>query len=170
MLERIPYDRRAAVSYAHKWAFERNLAYYDYEEIGGDCTNFASQCLFAGTGVMNYDPVYGWYYIDANRKSPSWTGVEYFYDFLTRPDETVGPVGMQTSLDGIMPGDMVQLRFNKEVFSHTPVVVDVGYPPTMENVLLAAHSYDADWRPLSTYFFHEVRFIHILGAYRDISQ
>ena len=170
MLERIPYDRRAAVSYAHKWAFERNPAYYDYEEIGGDCTNFASQCLFAGTGVMNYDPVYGWYYIDANRKSPSWTGVEYFYDFLTRPDETVGPVGMQTSLDGIMPGDMVQLRFNKEVFSHTPVVVDVGYPPTMENVLLAAHSYDADWRPLSTYFFHEVRFIHILGAYRDISQ
>lgn len=168
MLERIPYNRRAAVAYAHQWAFGRNPAYYDYEEIGGDCTNFASQCLFAGTGVMNYDGLQGWYYIDANRKSPSWTGVEYFYQFLIRPSETVGPFGVEVGLDEILPGDMVQFRFDKEVFSHTPVVVDVGYPPTAENVLLAAHSYDADWRPLSTYFFHEVRFIHILGAYREI--
>lgn len=166
VLERIPYDRRAAVAYAYKWAFGRNPAYYDYEEIGGDCTNFASQCLFAGTGVMNYDPLYGWYYIDANRKSPSWTGVEYFYDFLTRAQEGSGPFGEQTALDGLMPGDMVQLRFEKERFSHTPVVVEVGYPPTLENTLVAAHSYDANRRPLSTYFFREIRFLHILGAYR----
>ena len=55
MLERIPYDRRAAVAYAHQWAYGRNPDFYDYEEIGGDCTNFASQCLYAGTGVMNFD-------------------------------------------------------------------------------------------------------------------
>ncbi len=64
MLERIPYDRRAAVAYAHQWAYGRNPDFYDYEEIGGDCTNFASQCLYAGTGVMNFDPVYGWFYRD----------------------------------------------------------------------------------------------------------
>ena len=62
MLERIPYDRRAAVAYAHQWAYGRNPDFYDYEEIGGDCTNFASQCLYAGTGVMNFDPIYGWFY------------------------------------------------------------------------------------------------------------
>lgn len=39
MLERIPYDRRAAVAYAHQWAYGRNPDFYDYEEIGGDCTN-----------------------------------------------------------------------------------------------------------------------------------
>ena len=43
-----PYDRRAAVEYAHKWAFGRNPEFYDFSEIGGDCTNFASQCLYAG--------------------------------------------------------------------------------------------------------------------------
>ena len=74
----IPYDRKAALRYAHKWAFGRNPAYYDYEELGGDCTNFASQCLYAGTGVMNFTPDLGWYYIDANRKAPAWTGVPYF--------------------------------------------------------------------------------------------
>ena len=37
------YDRRAAVLYAHRWAYGRNPAFYDYEGLGGDCTNFASQ-------------------------------------------------------------------------------------------------------------------------------
>ena len=48
-----PYDRLEAVIYAHRWAYGRNPAFYDYEEIGGDCTNYASQCIYAGTGVMN---------------------------------------------------------------------------------------------------------------------
>ena len=71
----LPYDRDAAVAYAHRWAYGRNPNYYDYENIGGDCTNFASQCIYAGCGVMNYTPTFGWYYFDANRKAPAWTGV-----------------------------------------------------------------------------------------------
>ena len=50
------YDRSAAVLYAHQWAYGRNPAFYDYENVGGDCTNFASQCVFAGSGVMNFTP------------------------------------------------------------------------------------------------------------------
>lgn len=166
----IPYDRKAAVAYAHKWAFGRNPNYYDYEEIGGDCTNFASQCLYAGTGIMDFEPVFGWYYIDANQKSPSWTGVEYFYDYITRKAENTGPFGIEATLDQVLPGDFVQIRFNREVFGHTPIIVDMGDPPTLENTLIAAHSYDADWRPLSTYFFQEIRFLHILGARQPLPQ
>ena len=54
------YDRRAAVAYARKWAFTRNPEYYDFNGIGGDCTNFASQCVFAGAGFMNRTPTFGW--------------------------------------------------------------------------------------------------------------
>ena len=50
------YDRNAVVLYAHQWAYGRNPAFYDYEHLGGDCTNFASQCVFAGSGVMNFTP------------------------------------------------------------------------------------------------------------------
>ena len=39
------YDRNAVVLYAHQWAYGRNPAFYDYEHLGGDCTNFASQCV-----------------------------------------------------------------------------------------------------------------------------
>lgn len=45
------YDRRAAVLYAHRWAYGRNPAFYDYEGLGGDCTNFASQCAFMPAAV-----------------------------------------------------------------------------------------------------------------------
>lgn len=167
MLERIPYDRRAAVAYAHQWAYGRNPDFYDYEEIGGDCTNFASQCLYAGTGVMNFNPVYGWFYRDPNDKAPAWTGVEYFFDFITRQTPSPGPFGISTTLSELEPGDFVQFRFNKDVFGHTPVVVEIGRPATLQNTLIAAHSYDADWRPLSTYYFQEIRFLHIQGAYRE---
>ena len=53
-----------------------------FNGLGGDCTNFASQCIFAGSGVMNYTPVTGWYYISANNRTASWTGVEHLYNFL----------------------------------------------------------------------------------------
>lgn len=163
----IPYDRARAVAYAHRWAFGRNPAYYDYEDLGGDCTNFASQCLFAGTGVMNYTPTFGWYYINANQKAPAWTGVPYFYNFLTRlPPPGPGPVGVEVDrLEQLEPGDFVQLMFREGVWGHTPIIVAMGRRPTLENTLIAAHSYDADNRPLSSYTVLRYRFIHILGAY-----
>lgn len=52
------YDRAAAVAYARKWAVGRNPKFYDFNDIGGDCTNFASQCIYAGCGVMNFLPLY----------------------------------------------------------------------------------------------------------------
>ena len=159
------YDRRAVVRYAHRWAYGRNPAFYDYEEVGGDCTNFASQCVFAGSGVMNFTPDLGWYYIDANQKAPAWTGVEYFWNFMTRREISQGPVGVPCQLADLRPGDLVQLSFNGEEFQHTPVVVAVRRPVlSLNDVLIAAHSYDADNRPLSTYTFQDIRFLHILGT------
>ena len=113
------YDRRAVVRYAHRWAYGRNPAFYDYEEVGGDCTNFASQCVFAGSGVMNFTPDLGWYYIDANQKAPAWTGVEYFWNFMTRREISQGPVGVPCELGDLRPGDLVQLSFSGESFQHT---------------------------------------------------
>ncbi len=160
------YDWQAAVQYAHRWAYGRNPAFYDYEDLGGDCTNFASQCVFAGSSIMNFTPTFGWYYIDANQKAPAWTGVEYFWNFFTRKTFSVGPVGDPSSLEAIRPGDIVQLSFKGGSFQHSPVVVSVGTEPTLENVLVAAHSYDADNRPLSTYEFRDIRFLHITGTIR----
>ena len=160
-----PYDREAAVAYAHRWAFARNPRFYDYEHLGGDCTNFASQCIYAGTGVMNFLPIFGWYYIDANENSPSWTGVPYLFDFLTRSEKSVGPVGEDVQITQLEPGDILQLSFDGIQYKHTPVVVAVRAPITPATVWVAAHSEDADYRPLNTYQYRSIRYIHIPGFY-----
>ena len=157
------YDRASAVAYAHRWAYGRNPRFYDYEEIGGDCTNFASQCLYAGSGVMDYTPTYGWYYIDANRKSPSWTGVEYLYNYLTRERTSLGPAAREVSRSEMQPGDIVQLSFDGVRFAHSPIVVELS----ARDLLVAAHSYDADYRPLATYEYRAIRFLHVTGVWKE---
>lgn len=154
------YDRAKAVAYAHKWAFGRNPAYYDFENIGGDCTNFASQCIYAGGGVMNFTPTFGWYYVSAARRAPAWTGVEYLWNFLTRDKRSAGPYGRPCQLSELEPGDIVQLSFDGQTYTHCPVVVSA----TPGEILIAAHTYDADNRPLSSYDYRKLRCLHITGV------
>lgn len=160
----LPYNRQAAVQYAHRWAYGRNPRFYDYQGLGGDCTNFASQCLYAGTGIMNFTPVYGWYYRSANEKAPAWTGVPFFKNFLLRTELSPGPTGALAAPEDVLPGDFVQLNFSSQEYGHTLVIVEVGPPGDLSQILVAAHSMDADWRPLSSYAFTGLRFLHILGA------
>ncbi len=70
---------------------------------------------------MNFTPVFGWYYISPNEKSPSWTGVPYLFDFfLTRTQTSVGPAGQDTDISQIEPGDVLQLSFDGIQYKHTP--------------------------------------------------
>lgn len=151
------YNRAAAVEYARRWAFGRNPAYYDFEKIGGDCTNFASQCIFAGARVMNHTPVTGWYYRTTSDRTASWTGVEYLYRFLTS-NRSVGPYGHAVDRAEALPGDIVQLGRDGG-FYHSPVITSVS-----RGILVAAHTLDASDRPLETYVYDKVRFIHIDGV------
>jgi len=146
------------VAYARRWALGRNPAYYDYQAIGGDCTNFASQCLYAGAGIMNYTPVTGWFYRTAMDRTAAWTGVEYLYRFLmgnTGP----GPYAREVDQREVLPGDLVQLGDGTGHFYHTPVITAVQ--PVL---LVSAHTYDALDRPLDSYVFRQVRFLHIPGV------
>lgn len=152
------YNRTAAVEYAKKWALDRNPAYFDFESIGGDCTNFASQCIYAGAKVMNYTKVLGWYYRSLSDRTPSWSGVSFLYNFLIN-NRSVGPFGHVVSESEIMIGDIVQLGKNDGSFYHSPVITSVS--PV---ILVAAHSFDALNRPLYSYTYDVARFIHIDGV------
>ena len=152
------YDRDAAVAYARKWALSRNPAYYDFEKIGGDCTNFASQAIYAGARVKNFTPVMGWYYRSAFDRAPAWSGVEYLYNFLIN-NKSVGPYAHVVSAGEAMPGDIVQLGISNGHFYHSPVITSVS--PT---IMVAAHTDDSLNRPLSSYTYDQARFIHIDGV------
>lgn len=159
----MPYDRDAAVAYAEKWAYGRNPEFFDFSDLGGDCTNFASQCLYAGSGVMNYTPVFGWYYISLQQRAPAWTGVNELYRFLVN-NQGPGPRAVLTELNRIEKGDIIQLRLiSEDKFDHSPVVTDPG-DRTPETIIVAAHSVDSKCRPLSSYRYRELRPLHIVGV------
>ena len=157
-MREIPYNRDAAVAYARSWALGRNPAYYNFENIGGDCTNFASQCIYAGAQTMNFTPVMGWYYRSSNDRTASWTGVEFLYNFLVN-NEGIGPYARIVSQREVEPGDIVQLGTASGDFYHSPVITAVT--PT---ILIAAHTYDALDIPLSSYAYEVARFLHIEGV------
>ncbi len=159
-----PYDRNKAVQYAHKWAYARNPEYLDFENMGGDCTNFASQCIYAGSGIMNYTPVYGWYYINSFNRTASWTGVNYLYDFLIN-NKGSGPFAQEVDVSDVEPGDLAQVSFSdNKIFNHSPVVVKVESPAKPDGIYVAAHTFDTDYYRLTDFEPAYIRYLHILGV------
>lgn len=153
-----PLNIPAEIAYARKWAFSRNPAYYDFDKIGGDCTDFVSQCLYAGGAVMNYTRDTGWYYSSLHDRAAAWTSVEYFYKFIVN-NKGVGPFGRVIPLSQISPGDIIQLGTDSR-FYHSLLVVNIysGVP------YVAAHTFDAFNRPLTTYVYDNIRCLQIIGA------
>ena len=152
------YDREKAVAYAHRWAYGRNPRYANFDGMGGDCTNFVSQCLAAGGCAMNLTPTLGWYFYTLDTRSPAWSGVEYLYNFLTR-NRGVGPYGSEVSAEQLLPGDLVQLSFDGERYGHCALIVT-----TLPEIRVAAHTFNSDNRPLGSYTFQKKRFIHLEGS------
>ena len=167
MLLSIPYDRRKAVEYARKWALSRNPLFIDFTGQGGNCTNFVSQCIFAGAPVMNYTRTFGWYYISPEDRAPAWSGVDELYNFLTgAPDfasnnKGYGPYATDARRAGTIDvGDVIQLANEEGEFYHTLIISQF----TDNDILVCAQSNDALDRPLSSYNYTSLRALHIEGA------
>lgn len=166
MLAVMPYVREAALEYAARWALARNPLFYNFTEVGGDCTSFVSQSILAGSCVMNMTPTFGWYYRSVEDRAPAFTGVEPFWDFFTgAPDFAaanggVGPFGREVSEGEIALGDVVQLGREDGTFYHTLLVTG----KRGEELLVSAHSRDVRDRPLSAYSASRRRFLHIVGV------
>ncbi|MBR5139987.1 MAG: amidase domain-containing protein [Clostridia bacterium] len=159
-----PYARENAVRYARKFAFSQNPYFKSFAGIGGNCTNFVSQSIFAGSCQMNYTPTFGWYYISLDERSPSWTGVEFFYNFITG-NKGIGPFGREASLDELEIGDVIQLGRDGVGYYHTLIVVGFDGNDT----LIAAQTDDALDRPLSSYNNDYARYIKIEGVRYEIA-
>lgn len=170
MLTEIPYNRAYAVEYAKRWALSRNPLFTDFTGGGGNCTNFVSQCLLAGSSVMDFKPTFGWYFKSINDRAPAWTSVESLYDFLTGSGDFEGMAAegpfavVAANRRQVEIGDVVQLANTSGDFYHTLIVS--GF--SGNDILVCAHSDDALDRPLSTYNYDSLRVLHIMGVAIDL--
>ena len=171
MLLTKPYEAERAVAYARRWALDRNPLFVDFTGRGGNCTNFVSQCVLAGSCVMNRTPDYGWYYNSDADRAPAWSGVEYFYDFMTGTPEFasrnggVGPYAAEVPRRMARVGDAVQYANNDGDWYHTVIISKI------ENgeIYVCAQSDNALDRPLSSYRFATARFLHFLGVRFEVT-
>ena len=146
----------------------RTFALFTAEWIGPNkVKNYSGQTVRVGydaakdKAVVLDTPVVGWYYIGADNRTASWTGVEYLYRFLA-DNKGAGPFAKEVPLGELEIGDLVQFGRATGDFYHTPVVCGFsrGEP------LVAAHSYDAFNKSLSSYSYQRIRCLHILGVRR----
>ena len=81
------------------------------------------------------------------------------YNFLTT-NNGYGPRGIEVSQNGIEVGDIVQLSFNGSTFEHSLLVIDIT-GPSLNDIAIAAHTYDVLGKKVGEYNFSKYRFIHI---------
>lgn len=156
----VKYNRQKVLEYAKKWAYARNPKYYNFDAVGGDCTSFVSQCIYAGSNTMNYTKNTGWYYINGNNKSPSWSGVEFLYNFLIN-NKSFGPYGKVAKQEELELGDIAQLSFDGNKFEHSLVIVNIENLFTLSGIKIASHTFDSYNKSISEYIYKKIRFIHI---------
>lgn len=172
MLITKPYNRERAVEYARRWALDRNPLFIDFTGIGGNCTNFVSQSILAGSCTMNYTPDFGWYYVSAEDRAPAWSSVEYFYDFMTgtplftSQNGGVGPYAAEVTREEAELGDVIQYANRTGDWYHTVIIT--GFDG--DEILVSAQSDDALDRPVSSYQNAvQLRFLHIEGVRIEIN-
>lgn len=111
------------IDYALKWAYDYNPNYYNFTSLGGDCTNFISQCMFAGGYEMDYS-LNGWHYKSLNDRTPSWSGVNEFWSYAINNKKNVGVRLIESSLEKAQLCDVIQL-YNGERYYHALLVTNL---------------------------------------------
>lgn len=157
------YNREKAFYYANKWALKRNPLFADFTEMGGDCTNFVSQCLFAGTCAMNFTKNTGWYYKSLDNRTAAWSGVSFLYEFLLT-NQGKGPFGIESEISKLEVGDVIFMGYKEQAsFLHSVVVTG----NSLYGIVVCTHTEDYYNRPLITYDFDLIKGVHINGYRAD---
>ncbi len=104
----------------------------------------------------------GWYYKNANDKTPSWTGVEFLYDFLIN-NKSVGPFGKIAEIEELQTGDIIQLSFDGNTYGHSLLVIEKE-ADDFDHIYIATHTFDTHEKKVSSYQYSKLRMIHIEGV------
>ncbi|HHX60542.1 MAG TPA: amidase domain-containing protein [Epulopiscium sp.] len=149
------YNVNKAVKYALQYALEINPKFGNYEKWGGDCTNYVSQCLYAGEIPFDWEGIdvrYHWYWHSETKRTPSWTAANSLKFYMEengtnkRQNLDLGLRAIGTNQDQLLRGDIVQLIDHKDNAYHSMIVTDyVVQGGQVMDYLVSQHSgYDEE--------------------------
>lgn len=151
------YDREAAIDYAKEWALRENPRFFTGKHHSG--AGFVSECLYSGAGVMNESKGKGWYYKNKSRKSKSWNAHSELFKFLIN-NKGIGPYAKVVSENEAVEGDVVAFADENGDIFQTAVITKTQ----SGQIFVCAHHFNSYMRPISTYKYAFVRFLHIIGV------
>ncbi|SFI71955.1 Putative amidase domain-containing protein [Paenibacillus sp. UNC496MF] len=168
----IRYRRDMAAAYADRWWNEANPAYELFEV---NCTNYISQCLFAGAAPMNYTGkrASGWWYrgFSGGREnwSYSWAVANALQHYLSAPHNSSLRATVVDSADQLALGDVIIYDWGGDNrFQHSTIVTAfdaAGMPLVNANTVPSRHRY---WDYQDSYAWTEntrYRFFHIADEF-----
>lgn len=167
-----PYNREDAVSYSYNYITKRNSEWFDYSDIGGNCQNYVSQCLYSG-GIPADESgsIYNqWKHHDSAinetegvGRSYSWTTVGYFYDYIKSNVENGICALPDSNFYLIEKGDVAEVGYDKR-WGHTVLITEsVKINNEIVDYLVNSNTVNLENYPLLAYTYPDLRFIKILG-------
>lgn len=161
------YNNTAAISYALKYAITPNSAYADFTGSGGDCTNFISQCLYAGGIKQHTGTAYSgtcWFYKTSTNRSSSWTGASEFQSYVTGSSSKIDISSSNWS--SVVPGDIIQLVTSTNSAYHSLFVSGfVNGSNGRSDILICAHTTNRSNVSLAQYYGSSSKvYYHINGS------
>jgi hypothetical protein len=160
--ERFSYNRHAAVQYAERWWNSYNP---EFRKFDVDCTNYVSQCLYAGGAPMwgAPDRERGWWYGDDNW-SFSWAVAHSLRWYLSGAEQGMQGIEVENASD-LIPGDIICYDFQGDGrYDHNTIVVAKdanGMPLVNAHTSNSRHRYwsyedSTAWTPNIQYKFFRI--------------
>jgi hypothetical protein len=126
------------------FALNRNPEFRDYSGAAGngDCTNFVSQCLYAGgwtflqPPVISPNPTEWWFDARWRENSRTWSSASWFTDFLERSNRVTS-----CTLGELVPGDIIG-HDDSTHGGHYMFATGILSNPPLHNLLLSYHTTD----------------------------
>lgn len=165
------YIRMNAVRYAKTYALSPNpsFKYFKvYETLGGDCTNFTSQCLLAGGAPMTYNSEYAWWYnksVTYDTKDDSWSipwAVAHSLYWTLKVNQQYSNFGIKglevNDVSTLELGDLIFYEGDKGTIYHSAIITSFSN----SGPLISQHTFDALNIPyLKTWKARRIHFIKI---------
>lgn len=158
------YLREQAVDYATLFALSPNPHYKYFDvigTIGGDCTNFTSQCLKAGGAPFIFDSSHPWWYKNKYLNtswSVSWAVAHSLYWCLkvNHHDNLPGPKGSETKdIYELKLGDLIFYEDINGLIFHSAIITSFshGKPLISQHTFNALNiPYEKSYRATKTHF------------------
>ena len=164
------FDRVKAREYMKKYWNNYNEEYYDFSQIGGDCTNYASQIMrYAGvpfTSRVEFPTYKDWYYYNPEwgyGRSSTWTSAtefrKYFGDINSVGNKKAKEMQTYTVYEAIANfeviwqkiniGDVISHGHGLETSYHSQIVYDFSL--FERDILVSQHSSNFLERSLYSY-------------------